>query len=298
MSKITIQEVKDFFFQNQPGVGLDIFEAGGKGYIGIEEKKCYFSIPLNGEKQDFHESFASVTLFARKRKNYDYELIFCWEGERNQIPDLFISMGLTEFFPDDKRKKLYNNPEIFANQLKEVFGNSNVLDPIADKIAELYVYSKLLENNMQPKFSGFSEKGTIDIECSTFDVEVKSTTRHHDWIINTSSEQLQTNPNRPLYLLICRLEPTQTPEFSLSIQKLYDELTSRGITKLSGLPQNTSDRERLYKITDTKVIEVNSNFPRPELHSNGAILVRYELQLIPDQLNALSLENFLQSNSY
>ena len=206
-------------------------------------------------------------------------------------------MGLTEFFPAEKRNKLYNKPEIFANQLKEVFGNSNVQDPIAEKIAELYVYSKLFENNMQPKFRGFSTKGTIDIECSNFNVEVKSTTRHHDWIIHTSPEQLQLNKNIPLYLVMCRLEPTPNPQLGLSIQKLFDDLTAIGITKLNGLPRNSSDRERMYKITDTKVIKIDANFPRPTLPSNliGARLVAYELQLLPDELHAISFEEFIQN---
>ena len=296
MRKLSLEDVNLFFRTGNPNFGRSIFEAGANGYIGISDKeKCYFCIPLDGENKDFRESFSSVTLFARKRKG-KYELIFCWEGDRNDVPDIFISTALAEFFPEEKRKRFFHEPEIFANRLREVFGNSDVKDEVAEKIAELYVYYQFIENNIQVNFGGFSEKSSIDIEGSKFDIEVKSTTRHHDWNFHTTPEQLRINADHPLYLTLCRLESTENPELGWSIQKLFDLLSAKGISEIKGLPKNTSDRERLYKITDTKVIKIDSDFPCPELPPNrkGARLVSYELQILPNELNAISLEEFIQ----
>ena len=297
MSRALLEDIKEFFITGKPNTVLFYFGAGGNSYAGISDiEKCFFRIPLNGEKKDFHATFTSVTLFAKEGTN-GYELIFNWEGERNNVSDLFISMALTEFFPEEKRNILYNEPEIFAEQLKEAFGNSNVSDPVAEKIAELYVYYKLLENGMQPKFGGFSNKSSIDIECAAFDIEVKSTTRHHDWIFSSRPEQLRVNAgNRPLYLTFCRLEPTEIAENNWSIQKLVDLLSARGISGIENLPKDTSDRKRLYKIRDTKVIEITENFPCPKLPDStiGASLVSFELQILPDELDAISLDEFIQ----
>ena len=292
-------QINDFFKTGNVNQGLRIFQAGN-GYTGISERgKCFFSIPV--EKKDFHESFASVTLYSRESitQSSEYELIFCWEGDRNNVPDFFITTALTEFFPKEKREKLFLEPEIFAEQLRQVFGNSDVSDPVAEKIAELYVYYQLITNNMNPEFGGFSAKSSIDIECPEFDIEVKSTTRHHEWIFHTTPEQLRAADNRSLYLILCRLEPTQIAEGSKSIQNLFDLLSSQGVTGLQGLPKDTSDRERLYKITDTKVITIDASFPRPELPSSskGVKLYSYELEIIPNDFNAISLEEFIKQHT-
>ena len=297
MSEELLDYIKKFFITGKPNTGLFSFGAGGNSYAGISDKeKCFFSIPLDGEKRNFHEPFVSVTLFAKQGKD-GYELIFCWDGDRKDDLELFITTALTEFFPEEKRKILRHEPEIFAERLKELFGNSNVSDPVAEKIAELYVYYELLENGMQPKFGGFSDKSSIDIECAEFDIEVKSTIRRHDWIFHSTPEQLHINAgNRPLYLTFCRLESTKIAENNWSIQKLFDLLSARGISSIKGLPQATSDRERLYKISDTKVIEITEDFPCPKLpdNTNGARLVSFDLQILPDKLNAISLDEFIQ----
>ena len=199
----------------------------------------------------------------------------------------------------EKQKKYYDNPEEFANIIRSTFGNSDIQDPVADKIAELYVFSQLMNEKLEPQFGGFSSKSSIDIECPAFDVEVKSTTRHHDWIFHSNPEQLKTNLGRPLYLVFCRFEKTEIKENAWSIQKLCSILKEQGvdIDKIKGLPSDTSDRERIFKLTDVKVFEIDSTFPCPVLQESkgGVSLVSFELRLEPNVMGAVSLKDFFQS---
>lgn len=163
------------------------------------------------------------------------------------------------------RMKLVSDPVSWWKEWKNLLGNRNSETEVYSVLGELIIVEKLLRNGKQPYWGGPS--GSVhDIECTQENYEVKSTLQRHDVIVKISSVFQMEEGNKPLSLVFCRFEESESGvslnEKIKVIEDLgYPETEIENKLTRSGLEKGKTARDRKYKLLETRVYSVDENFP-------------------------------------
>lgn len=258
------------------GMVYPIYQGEDVVYLNRSISGYAICIPFNDER-NFNETFVGITLTTDN---------LSFEGKNFKV--LYLSMIDTgdlkkfayigaEFIDIVNRKSLLDNPYVWVDSWKEMFGDSKKKYLITDVLAELISLREVYRLDKTAKWQGPND-GTHDIVCENYVVEVKSTThKTNNYVSINSRFQIDSTIDERLFFV--RLEPKP---YACSIDSVVDELVKMGyeknelesLLKDMGYRKGNRTRKVTYDILSLKSYKVDeANFPVISLDNlNGLCL--------------------------
>jgi len=231
------------------------------------------AVPYNGEM--VNEEFANAYLYSAVRNignsTQTYLFLTCSvENARNEFATI-----CTDFIEPGKegkhRAELISEPVKWWSRWKIIIGNAIVEKKPYSVLGELMTYGYLKKQGKKPKWTG-ADFASHDIECTSEEYEVKSTTSRYEKTIRINGQYQLAKPGNVLYLFFCRFEEDNN---GLSIDDAVENLVSSGesedylnkqLEKLGYRPGNSS-RHTKYKCLEVLRYVVDEGFPQITPHS-------------------------------
>lgn len=184
------------------------------------------------------------------------------------------------------RSALVSDPRGWWENWRQLLGNAVVNVTAYSVLGEMLALEHLLETGKQPAWKG-PAAASVDIETPGAGYEVKSTLTRYDIRVHIAGQfQLASDADRKLFLVHQRFEPS--PE-GTSVDAVAARLVALGIKRemveqlleLCDLEPGNSARYDTYKLLDSRLFAVDSDFPRitPDSFVAGALpagIVRLE----------------------
>lgn len=266
---------------------LPIYQDEDVVYLSRSVSGYAIAIPFDDERC-FDESFVGITL-STSMLNYDNKSFKVLYLNMIDTGDLkkFSYIG-AEFIDIDNRTSLINNPYLWVDTWKEMFGDSKKKYMITDVLAELVSLKLLYAKDKTAKWVGPSD-GTHDIVLENKVVEVKSTTNKTNSYVSINSRfQIDDTINEELFFV--RLEPKP---YANSIDSLVSEIADLGYDldelenslKDMGYRKGNRTRKMTYSVLGVTSYKVNdNNFPIIKLEdlnemSNSKNIIGFKLTL-------------------
>lgn len=182
----------------------------------------------------------------------------------------FVELGKNKI----NRNLILEKPLNWWNSWKELIGNKIVKIAPYDIIAELLTLEKISNNHTNVKWSGPTGT-TIDIETMTSTFEVKSSiVRYENEVTISSHLQIQqsteTRKNFLVFMKVEQLEGGHTINSIMSRLKKIEGLEIGSIEEQlhqKGFRLNSSSRNTPYVVHETRIYDINENFPKITLES-------------------------------
>lgn len=271
--------------------GMVVNIEGAKDCWAIRTSKGYGVAIKNINEFEINEKASGVRLWTDKYKIGRQEVVNCLfltcsnEFVRKEFAALcaeFAEMGEN----GNNRKMITQEPIVWWEEWKSLFGNSISEKMVYDVLGELLVFEKVLNFDQNAKWSA-EEYGTTDIVSSIGNFEVKSTVnRYMEKAIISSHHQLQHDN---LYLVNCIFESNGAD--GVTIDDVLDRLSvsmrlkkhiSDRIERL-GYEKGSSVRKKKFTLLGMKAYKVDERFPKITAES-------FKGNKIPDNILKISYE--------
>lgn len=248
--------------------GKSLFEFDGdvKYIISKIDNHYVFSIPLENKIDDINHKFVGMKLkndtFILGDEKFECLSLFIKD---NSNIEMIVTVG-RNFLCKENRDKIMLNPNEWADDWRNIFGDTLRKYMISDVLAELFVLKLLYKKDKTFRWQG-PLAGTYDIVGKDKVVEVKSTTHKSLFVVSINSEhQINFNVNEDLYLV--RLEKKPYAESINSVKKElsemgYDENDLNELLFLKGYNHGDNKLNETFEILDVYKYCVNeNNFPK------------------------------------
>ncbi|WP_295158093.1 PD-(D/E)XK motif protein [Selenomonas sp. AE3005] len=189
------------------------------------------------------------------------------------------------------RELVTHHTQEWCAKWKDLLGNASREIPVHAVVGELMVYRWLLQQGLKPQWTA-SNRSRLDFITENAAWEVKSTLSHTDLQITVNGQkQLTSQPDCPLSVMFCRMEPNPQGE---SVNDMVQSLTTLGVDEtylenaLSGLGLKLGAfaRKERFSLIEMRRYPVNDKFPRLTEDSfvggklpDGIIKIKYVIDL-------------------
>lgn len=189
------------------------------------------------------------------------------------------------------RELVTHHTQEWCAKWKDLLGNASREIPVHAVVGELMVYRWLLQQGLKPQWTA-SNRSRLDFITENAAWEVKSTLSHTDLQITVNGQkQLTSQPDCPLSVMFCRMEPNPQGE---SVNDMVQSLIDLGIDEtflenaLSGLGLKLGAfaRKERFSLLELRRYPVNEKFPRLTEDSfvggklpDGIIKIKYVIDL-------------------
>jgi hypothetical protein len=312
------EEVKSRVAYIRPGkrVQFKALPKGNEAWLELDPAgrriAAWFAVPADAKI--FRDDFSSIHLRMDKDlfngamiktlrlEGWDYE------GGKN----VFASICENFLLPEN-RETLCTDPGNWTDEWKKQLGNAVKRRSPSDVIAEMLVLLELRKLGFEPEWAG-PRKGSHDIICSKFEVEVKSSTVRGTKLIRISSQnQAQQGSGLPLYIAYVGFE--KSPLGRHTISSVVEDLTKAGFPASSiengldmcGYPTGKPERirEKFNRLEQvTQFYAVDKKFPKitPESFVQKAIplgitKIEYTVDLAANVLTRLDGAKLIKLHS-
>ncbi len=191
----------------------------------------------------------------------------------------------------NNRELVTHHTQEWCAKWKELLGNASREIPVHAVVGEMMVYRWLLQQGIKPQWTA-SSRSRLDFITENAAWEVKSTLSHTDLQITVNGQkQLTSQPDCPLSVMFCRMEPNPQGE---SVNDMVKSLIALGIDEtflenaLSGLGLKLGAfaRKERFSLLELRRYPVNEKFPRLTEDSfvggqlpDGIIKIKYVIDL-------------------
>ncbi len=233
----------------------------------LAKDKVSYSVAIPCEyKKPISESFVGLEI-STSFANFENKSIPVLVLEAPYTVDIDkLVLIASDFLNVDNRKDVLNDPYVWIDKWKEIFGDSIKKKMVFDVIGEMLALKTFYGIDKSLVWVG-QEKGTHDIVGKDNIYEVKSTLQKTGNIVGVhSSYQLSTDKNT--YFVFVRLE--KKPHSILSINSLEKDLIKLGYDsadlekslELNGYKVGNRSRDETYDLLSLYIYDVNNqNFP-------------------------------------
>jgi len=234
-------------------------------YLAKNNTSYSVAIPFNCVKP-INEEFVGMDVYT-SYANFDGKSIPVLVLKAPYTVDIDkLVLIAADFISTQNRNTIIEDPYIWIDKWKDIFGDSIKKKMVFDVIGEMLTLKTFYSNDKSLLWVG-QEKGTHDIVGKDNIFEVKTTLRKTENIVGIhSSYQLSTDKNTQLVFV--RLE--KKPHASLSINNLLVELINLGYDsnelekslESNGFKTGSRSRDETYDLLSLYIYDVNaSNFP-------------------------------------
>lgn len=239
---------------------------GYDAYYIVDNELRGVGVEIDEKHQDFKYNFENITIRVEERQDSNNSTKFFIELLSDKIYDTeeFFYICLKFIDPGElgmNRALLVENPQEWVNRWKVLFGNRSGEEIIYPLLGELISLRDLLKKGKDAHLTNY---GSHDIETSSENYEVKTTTMRYDALVEIHSKnQLASLNGNPLYLYFVRLEESVA---GVSLNSILEELkelkydTSDLEAKFKKL--NSESLEQNYKIDEIRLYTVDDKFPK------------------------------------
>ncbi|WP_175532946.1 PD-(D/E)XK motif protein [Paenibacillus catalpae] len=267
-------ELKILFAQNAKNNALKVTSLPDAYEAWVIQYNDEYGVAIEVDPElKVNEGFASAylrtTFMTLQNKSMNALLLTCRITELRMEFASICSQFLDPGIKGEARTELKADPLKWWKRWSQLLGNNLYMKQAYSVLGELCAVRYLLQQGKKVHWAGASG-GTRDIEVQNEnqDIEVKSTLIRYGETITISGQfQLRLIPDRELYLIFCRFEPSEAGE---SIETLVNDL------KLLGYPEDTLERElekcglkagsaarmETYSLLEKRKYHVDDAFPR------------------------------------
>lgn len=168
------------------------------------------------------------------------------------------------------RNELISSPSEWWRRMSDLLGNAVRNKTPLNVLGELVVYLRLLNSNaVGVSWQGGPANQSHDLETSSVDYEVKSSSSRKTAITVTGQHQLEVQGNKVLKLLFCRFEKVDGGGYSINSvvaglkQHPVDQHELEQKLAKLGLEEGCTAREVEYRMDDVILsYTVDGNFPK------------------------------------
>lgn len=162
---------------------------------------------------------------------------------------------------DSNRNRFIENPRTWLDKWKDLLGNTLKKEENYSFLAELLAVNYLIKNN---NLVIYNDYGTHDIETENDSYEVKSTISRYGYDVHINGQHQLERDSKKLNMLFIRLEKSIE---GYSINDVLCELKKVEYTDIEYINQkikniSTTSLNEKYKILESRLFEVDDNFPK------------------------------------
>lgn len=189
------------------------------------------------------------------------------------------------------RRSLIASPLSWWDRWRQLLGNAVINQSAYSVLGELLVMETLLQRGEHADWRG-AELGSVDIDTPAAGFEVKSTVSRYESRVHISGQfQLAGFDGRKLHLIHQRFEPVASGD---SVTTVLERLVAAGVSRdrmevlltRCGLQNGCAARREGFRLIESKIYEVDENFPRITNQSfvggvvpAGIVRVEYQIDL-------------------
>lgn len=270
----------------------DFYVVKDNGWYGI-------GIDIGLEKTEFYEKFENVKLLTKikyfSNSNHKMLELITNQTELMEKFSLVCFDFINKFDNEQINENIIKKANDWWNEWNKLLGNVMKSEKDYDFLGELLVLNHVIKCNPDAKYSNLASH---DIETLEYSIEVKTTTEKYNSQIHINSQyQLENNTEKPLKLVLVRLEKSQ---IGYSINDIIDSLKNKNydtesIEKIHNI--GSSSLNEKYRILEARLYNIDSSFPRITLKSlkneelpKGIIKIEYIVDLDDIEYESINLE--------
>ena len=270
----------------------DFYVVKDNGWYGI-------GIDIGLEKTEFYEKFENVKLVTKikyfSNSNHKMLELITNQTELMEQFSLVCFDFINKFDNEQINENIIKKANDWWNEWNKLLGNVMKSEKDYDFLGELLVLNHVIKCNPDAKYSNLASH---DIETLEYSIEVKTTTEKYNSQIHVNSQyQLENNTEKPLKLVLVRLEKSQ---IGYSINDIIDSLKNKNydtesIEKIHNIGSSILNEK--YRILEARLYNIDSSFPRITLKSlkneelpKGIIKIEYIVDLDDIEYESINLE--------
>ena len=287
--KLKLKFLEDYKLETKVN---DFYVVKDNGWYGI-------GIDIGLEKTEFYEKFENVKLVTKikyfSNSNHKMLELITNQTELMEQFSLVCFDFINKFDNEQINENIIKKANDWWNEWNKLLGNVMKSEKDYDFLGELLVLNHVIKCNPDAKYSNLASH---DIETLEYSIEVKTTTEKYNSQIHVNSQyQLENNTEKPLKLVLVRLEKSQ---IGYSINDIIDSLKNKNydtesIEKIHNI--GSSSLNEKYRILEARLYNIDSSFPRITLKSlkneelpKGIIKIEYIVDLDDIEYESINLE--------
>ena len=270
----------------------DFYVVKDNGWYGV-------GIDIGLDKTEFYEKFENVKLLTKikyfSNSNHKMLELITNQTELMEQFSLVCFDFINKFDNEQINENIVKKANDWWHEWNKLLGNVMKSEKDYDFLGELLVLDHVIKCNPDAKYSYLASH---DIETLEYSIEVKTTTEKYNSQIHVNSQyQLENNTEKPLKLVLVRLERSQ---IGYSINDIIDSLKNKNydtesIKKINNI--GSSSLNEKYRILEARLYNIDSSFPRITLKSlkneelpKGIIKIEYIVDLDDIEYESINLE--------